>query len=138
MKNTQYGVGREIHFSYGHRILNHSGKCKRLHGHNGKAMIEMAAPELDKLGMVVDFYKIRETIGKWIDETLDHRMILWEKDPMAEILKKAGEPIIVVGENPTAEFLAKWIYDKAVEMQLPVERVSLWESDNSFAVYGKA
>lgn len=134
---TSYGVGREIHFSYGHRILNHTGKCKRLHGHNGRACIEMAADKLDSMGMVVDFYKIRETIGKWIDETLDHRMILWKEDPMAEILKKAGEPIVVVPENPTAEFLAKWIYDQAVQMKLPVARVTLWESDNSFATYGE-
>ena len=138
MRNNPYGVGREIHFSYGHRILNHSGKCKRLHGHNGRATIEMSASKLDKMGMVVDFYKIRETIGKWIDETLDHRMILWQKDPLAAVLKKAGEPILIVPQNPTAEFLAKWIYDQAVKMKLPVVRVTLWETDNSFAIYQDA
>lgn len=136
MKNN-YGVGREIHFSYGHRILNHEGKCKRLHGHNGRAVIEMSASRLDALGMVIDFYKIRESIGKWIDETLDHRMILWGEDPLAQTLQKAGEPVLLVPENPTAEFLAKWIYDQAVKMKLPVTRVTLWETDNSFAVYGE-
>ncbi len=130
-----YAVGREIHFSYGHRILGHKGKCARLHGHNGRACVEVSSGKLDSLGMVVDFYQIRETIGKWIDETLDHRMILCEKDPLVEVLQKAGEPLVVMKENPTAEAMAKWIFEEARKKSLPVSRVTLWETDSSFASY---
>lgn len=135
MTAPAYSVGREIHFSYGHRILNHKGKCARLHGHNGRAAVEVSSEKLDSLGMVVDFYKIKETIGKWIDETLDHRMILAENDPLVPVLQKAGEPLVLMKGNPTAEALAKWIFEAAREKGLPVSRVTLWETDNSFASY---
>ncbi|MEM4248235.1 MAG: 6-carboxytetrahydropterin synthase, partial [Candidatus Nanoarchaeia archaeon] len=38
-KKVNYQVSREIEFSYGHRLLNYEGKCKHLHGHNGKALV---------------------------------------------------------------------------------------------------
>ena len=54
-----YRVTREISFCYGHRLLEYSGKCRHLHGHNGRAIITLAAPALDPLGMVLDFDGIR-------------------------------------------------------------------------------
>ena len=32
---NRYQVTKTIEFSYGHRLLNHNGKCRYLHGHNG-------------------------------------------------------------------------------------------------------
>ena len=47
-----FQVTREIRFCYGHRLLNYDGKCRHLHGHNGRAVITLQAEELDTLGMV--------------------------------------------------------------------------------------
>ena len=58
-----YRVGREVHFSYGHRLLEHDGKCANLHGHNGRVIVEVSSQMLNHQGMVMDFYKIRESIG---------------------------------------------------------------------------
>jgi len=131
-----YIVGREIHFSYGHRLINYKGKCARLHGHNGKAVIELVSPELNSQGMVMDFYEIRESIGKWVADKLDHRMILSSKDPLIGVLREQGEDIVEMEGNPTAEAIARWIFDEARRMKLPVKRVTLWETENSFAAYG--
>ena len=95
----------------------------------------MATPKLNPQGMVVDFYDIKRTIGEWIDQNLDHKMILWTKDPLAKLLKKAGEPVVFVKENPTAEMLARWIFREARRMKLPVSKVTLWENQDSCAVY---
>jgi 6-pyruvoyltetrahydropterin/6-carboxytetrahydropterin synthase len=130
-----FRVTRAIHFSYGHRLLNHPGKCARLHGHNGRVLIEVSSQLLNNEGMVMDFYEIKESIGVWIDETLDHRTILYEKDPLVAVLQKAGEKIVVMKENPTAEALAKWIFNEARHRRIPVSRVTLWETENSYAVY---
>jgi 6-pyruvoyltetrahydropterin/6-carboxytetrahydropterin synthase len=97
--------------------------------------IEMAAPKLNRQGMVVDFFDIKRTIGEWIDRNLDHKMILWTKDPLAKLLRKAGEPVVLVGENPTAEMLARWIFRQARVMKLPVSKVTLWENQDSCASY---
>lgn len=130
-----YQVVREIHFSYGHRLVGHQGKCRHVHGHNGRVQIEVASEKLDALGMVVDFSEISRTIGKWIDDNLDHVLILWEKDPLVPVLKEKGEKILVVSENPTAEYLARRIFDESRRMKLPVARVVVWETNDSCAAY---
>ena len=130
-----YSVIKEIHFSYGHRLVGHAGKCRHVHGHNGRVQIEVAAEKLDKLGMVIDFSEISRTVGKWIDENFDHVLILWEKDPLVSLLKKQGEKMLVVPENPTAEFLARRIFEEAQKMKLPIAKVTLWETQDSCGTY---
>ena len=130
-----YSIKKVIHFSYGHRLLNYQGKCAHLHGHNGKVEIEVSAQALDSQGMVVDFYEIRKKLGDWIDQNLDHRMILSEKDPYAAILKQAGDPVVTIPENPTAEALAKRIFEAARKHGLAVTKVTLWETDHCAAGY---
>jgi 6-pyruvoyltetrahydropterin/6-carboxytetrahydropterin synthase len=130
-----FRVSKEIWFCYGHRLLNYNGKCANLHGHNGKAVITLEARHLDDLGMVVDFTQVKTLIGQWIDAQLDHKMILHKDDPIIPELMRLGEPFVVIGENPTAENLAKMIYEHAVSQELPVVEVTLWETENSFATY---
>jgi len=130
-----YRVTREIHFCYGHRLLNYNGKCRNLHGHNGRAVISLEADALDELGMVVDFTRIKKIVQSWIDETLDHKMILHRDDPVLPELLKRNEPVVVVDTNPTAETIARMIFDYANGQGLPVVEVTLWETENSYATY---
>ena len=130
-----YQVAKMIYFNYGHRLLGGHDKCSHLHGHSARVEIEMARPKLNPKGMVVDFFDIKRTIGEWIERHLDHKMILWTKDPLAKLLKKAGEPVVLVDENPTAEMLARRIFQEAHRMKLPVSKVTLWENQDSCAVY---
>jgi 6-pyruvoyltetrahydropterin/6-carboxytetrahydropterin synthase len=130
-----YRVTREIHFCYGHRLLNYAGKCRHLHGHNGRAVITLAAPELDPLGMVMDFSHIKRVVSGWIDETLDHKMLLHQDDPVLPFLREQGEPVYVLPVNPTAENIARLIYDYAAAQGFPVVEVQLWETENCFATY---
>lgn len=130
-----FRVTRQIDFCYGHRLLNYDGKCKYLHGHNGRAEIAIEAEQLDGRGMVIDFSDIKRVVSKWIDDELDHRMLLHRDDPAVEYLKKLGEPLKLIDVNPTAENIAKLIYDFAAGQKLPVVEVNLWETPNSFASY---
>ena len=102
-----YRVSREIDFCYGHRLLNYDGKCKYLHGHNGRAVITIESEKLDARGMVLDFSDIKRVVAQWIDDNLDHRMLLHRDDPAVETLKKMGEPMYLLDVNPTAENIAK-------------------------------
>jgi 6-pyruvoyltetrahydropterin/6-carboxytetrahydropterin synthase len=130
-----YRVTRQIDFCYGHRLLNYAGKCRYLHGHNGRAVIAIEAPELDERGMVLDFSDIKRVVSTWIDENLDHRMILHRDDPYVPLLRDAGEPLYLVDRNPTAENIARLIYDVTAEHGFPVVEVRLWETPNCFATY---
>lgn len=132
-----YQVTREIRFCYGHRLLNYDGKCRHLHGHNGRALITLETEQLDALGMVVDFSTIKRVVSGWIDANLDHRMILHKDDPVLPHLQQQGEPFFLLDVNPTAENIAKLIFDYVAAQNFPVVEVKLWETEDSFAVYRK-
>lgn len=130
-----HSVTREIHFCYGHRLLNYPGKCRHLHGHNGTAVITLESPTLDRLGMVVDFTRLKAEVGGWIDAHLDHRMLLHKDDPALAYLLGQGEPIFVMDRNPTAENIALLIFEKARETGFPVVEVKLRETESCYASY---
>lgn len=130
-----YRVSQEIEFCYGHRLLNYNGKCRHLHGHNGKVVIVLAGQELDDRGMLIDFTDIKQKVRCWIEENLDHRMILCERDPVLAVLVEAGEPLFIIPENPTAENIARLIFEQAQTQGLPVVEVLLWETSKSCASY---
>ncbi len=130
-----FKVTREIHFCYGHRLMNYSGKCRHPHGHNGRVEVEVTSKKLDKRGMVVDFGDIKTRLQSWIDDHLDHQMILRKDDPLVPVLKKMGEPIYLMQDNPTAENIAREIFRAAKARGLSVTRVTLWETDKSWASY---
>ena len=133
-----YKVTREIHFCYGHRLLEYDGKCRYLHGHNGKVEIELAADRLNPLGMVLDFTEIKTVIQTWIDKELDHRMILRKDDPVLPTMQEMGEPYYLLDVNPTAEAIAKLIFEYAQSQGFPIVEVRLWETPYSFASYNQS
>lgn len=132
-----FRVAKEIEFCYGHRLLDYDGKCRYLHGHNGKAVIVLEAEGLDHRGMLMDFSDIKRVVASWIDATLDHRMILNERDPVIEYLRQQQEPILTIPENPTAENIARLIFQFARDQKFPVVEVSLWETSQSYASYSE-
>jgi 6-pyruvoyltetrahydropterin/6-carboxytetrahydropterin synthase len=138
-KNNQgipvFRVSREIDFCYGHRLLDYQGKCRHLHGHNGRILITIESAGLDERGMVLDFGEIKGMLSRWIDDNLDHRMILHRDDPAVRILEQLGEPMYLLDVNPTAENIAKLIYEVGVGKGLPVVQVRLWETPKCFATY---
>src|SRR4051794_1202235 len=133
-----YRVSREIAFCYGHRLLNYDGKCRHLHGHNGKAVVVLQAHDLDARGMLVDFGEIKRHVQRWIDDHLDHTMLLRRDDPLLPLLQERGERVFVMDENPTAENIARLIFEQAHGAGLPVLEVTLWETENCFATYSAA
>ncbi|MEC7567143.1 MAG: 6-carboxytetrahydropterin synthase [Planctomycetota bacterium] len=128
-------VTREIDFCYGHRLLNYDGKCRYLHGHNGRAVIKIEAEHLDDRGMVVDFKDVKTVVAGWIDENLDHRMLLNRTDPVVAMLEEMQEPLYLIDENPTAENIAKIIFDFTKSHGFPIVEAQLWETPHCFATY---
>jgi 6-pyruvoyltetrahydropterin/6-carboxytetrahydropterin synthase len=130
-----YSVTKEIHFCYGHRLLNHAGKCRHLHGHNARAVIRLESETLDKLGMVVDFADIGDYVKAWLNAEIDHNMLLCREDPVLHLLKEAGERVYETDENPTAEHIARLIFEHVQEGGYPVVEVAIYETESAFASY---
>jgi 6-pyruvoyltetrahydropterin/6-carboxytetrahydropterin synthase len=59
--------------------------------------------------MVVDFGIIKSTLCQWLDDNYDHSMLIWEKDPLANEIKKLDSKVQIVPYNPTAENIAQYL-----------------------------
>ena len=130
-----YRVTVQIHFCYGHRLMEYDGACAHPHGHNGLAEITLESESLDHRGMVMDFGDVKREIKAWIDDRIDHQMLVREDDPMLAWLEEHGEPHLVLDDNPTAETIARLIFEHAVTQGYPVVEVRLWETPTSYATY---
>lgn len=128
---------RRLHFCAGHRVYGHEGKCKYLHGHNYVVYIEASAPGLDKIGRVIDFSVLKEKIGTWIDENLDHKFILWsaDKEAISAVRKINGQDAIyVMDQNPTAENIGRLLLEIGNDLlkvaNVTIDSVVVEETEN--------
>jgi 6-pyruvoyltetrahydropterin/6-carboxytetrahydropterin synthase len=132
-----FQVTTELAFCYGHRLLGYAGKCARLHGHNARAFVTLRAEKLDEQGMVADFDSLQRRVRSFVDEQLDHQMLLHEDDPLVATLRSAGESFRTLRFTPTAENLARLIFEHAEVAGLPVVEVRLEEQPGSVATFRK-
>jgi 6-pyruvoyltetrahydropterin/6-carboxytetrahydropterin synthase len=122
-------VERYHDISCGHRVFGHEGKCQHLHGHNyrirfvceaineDEVAASFVAPKtypqrdggLDALGRVIDFGVIKSRLCAWVEDTWDHRMLLWSRDPLLGQLKEFDRMVVSVPFNPTAENIARYL-----------------------------
>lgn len=139
-------IVKKLEFDYGHRVLGHEGKCKNLHGHRGVIEVTVHAPHLDLLGRVIDFGVIKKLFGGYLDERIDHKLILNKDDPQAEhlMLSEPEGSIVIMQGNPTAENLAEYLYfiaasllewDNHTPTGLKVIAVKFYETPNSWAMF---
>jgi 6-pyruvoyltetrahydropterin/6-carboxytetrahydropterin synthase len=138
---VKYSVTKRFTFEYAHRLHNHPGKCKYLHGHSGVALVEMGSDTLNEQGMVADFGIIKKTIGMWINTRLDHTTFLHKEDPLVDLFMKAEEGFAVTEEPPTAEFLATMLWKVITTLMLEydefddvfLKKVTVYETENNYA-----
>lgn len=128
-------ISKSFSFCYGHRLLGDRSKCRHLHGHSAKAVLYLQCETLDERGMVMHFHELKDPFGKWIDEEIDHVMLLDERDPLVAELHKHGERYKTLPFPPTAENIARLFFEMATEFALPVAKVEVWESETSCASY---
>ncbi|MFE5027904.1 6-pyruvoyl tetrahydropterin synthase family protein [Streptomyces sp. NPDC056656] len=89
-------------FETAHRLPHLPGKCVSLHGHSWWAEITVAAPELTG-GLVVEFGPFKHAVRTWIDEHLDHGVMLGADDPLLPILRSHGCKTYAMPGWPTVE-----------------------------------
>lgn len=128
-------IVKQIHMCYGHRLMDYNGKCAHPHGHNGLVEVEISSAGLNEQGMVFDFTELKNRLKEFIDREIDHQMLLREDDPLVPALEKIGERAVIMKENPTAENIARLIYQEARALNLPVVAIRLWETPSSMAEY---
>lgn len=112
-----YELMVENTFSAAHQLIGSKGPCEELHGHSWKVQVFLSGDKLDKVGMLIDFKKIKSSLAKTL-EKYDHKFL-------NKVLKF----------NPTAENIAKNIYQELKKPYVLIAKVTVWESATAKASY---
>jgi 6-pyruvoyltetrahydropterin/6-carboxytetrahydropterin synthase len=121
-----YEVSVDETFAAAHNLRGYKGKCENLHGHNYKVRVTLAGKEVDSVGLLYDFVHLKQVI-QGVIRSLDHKYL------------NELSPFDVV--NPSAENIAKYIYDQTAKQlhQAPngagVSSITVWETDVTAATY---
>ena len=119
-----YELKIETKFAAAHQLRNYGGRCERLHGHNWRVEVFIAAENLNEIGLAMDFKELKDAANEQL-AVLEHAF-LNEVFPFTEI-------------NPSSENIAKWLYEslskKINSDSVQVSMITVWESDNACASY---
>jgi 6-pyruvoyltetrahydropterin/6-carboxytetrahydropterin synthase len=127
-----------------HRLMNHPGKCKNLHGHTYRweVTVRFGVGNIGGDGMVVDFGDVKRVIGKILDDHFDHALVLHQDDPLGDAMRNEDETlcVLLMDVHPTAENFAKYVFHYGnirlradVSDRLSIVSVRCWETPTSFA-----
>lgn len=112
-------------FSAAHALRGYNGDCSCLHGHNWTVQVFIQSPELDEIGIAMDFKVLKKELNEILAE-FDHKY-LNDLPAFADI-------------NPTSENIARTIFKRLAgvvnnEGPAKVVRVRVCESPTSGASY---
>jgi 6-pyruvoyltetrahydropterin/6-carboxytetrahydropterin synthase len=136
-------IGKTFTFEAAHRLQNHDGTCKNLHGHSYRVDVSVEGPELQtegpQKGMLLDFGQL----NIWWDRAgapLDHVTILEDSDPLVAAMQALdGVKLVTFLWPPTAENLAKYLQDDLQGWLMHhtsgsmIASVRVWETAKSWA-----
>ncbi len=119
-----YRLGVSKSCAAAHQLRGYGGECEALHGHNWRVQLYVTASKVNEIGLVIDFKELKESLQK-IFQILDHSNL----NELPPFMK----------ENPSSENIAYYIF-KGIDAQLQgkdviVEKIRVWESENSYAEY---
>lgn len=130
---------RRFEFDSAHRIIGHNSKCRFLHGHRYALELTVVSQRLDNLGMVADFGELKSIVLPWLEENLDHNIILWSEDKeLGEMIEKQlQQKIYYLPFNPTVENIAlhlkQDIFPRLFKgKNFQVSKIRLFETVNCF------
>ena len=107
----------EFYFAAAHRLPRYEGPCFRLHGHNYKFFVTVEGDVDPATGMIADFGEIKDVVAAEVLARVDHRNL-------NDVL-----------ENPTAENIARWIWETLVPRMPALVEVRLFEIPDSCVTY---
>jgi len=130
-------ISKEYRWEMGHRILNHNGLCRNVHGHSYKMIVEVEG-EIGKNGMIIDFYELSKIV-KPVVEKLDHCFLCETMDnDMVNFLANHKMKYLVMDFESTVENVSKYLANlftaklsKKRHSNIKSVTVKLYETPNS-------
>jgi 6-pyruvoyltetrahydropterin/6-carboxytetrahydropterin synthase len=129
-------IAKEFHWEMGHRLPEHFGKCKNIHGHSYKMIVELEG-ELNEQGMIMDYYDLKKIVAPVLEE-LDHAFMVYEKDvEIIHFLESMKSKKVIVGFQSTVENICRHILNEIKNQKLPSTvgklKVRIFESVDDYA-----
>lgn len=128
-------VDKKYHFYAAHR--NHAGglKCGRIHGHTYEVKCYFKFDKINKGGITCLFSDIDKLVEPIIKDYC-HWFLLYEKDPLVDLLTLANEPYISLPFETSAENMGMWLFTRIKnETELPIFKLELAETKSSNIIY---
>ena len=129
-------------FDAAHRLFHHEGTCRNLHGHTYRAVVTIEGPACAPSFMVIDFGKLKTSVGAWIDRTWDHATLLNKRDPLVQVFLDSfpAMRLSILEKEPTAEYMCTVLFGVVEDMlkdypSTTVYSVRIFETPTSFAEY---
>jgi 6-pyruvoyltetrahydropterin/6-carboxytetrahydropterin synthase len=129
-------IAKEFKWEMGHRLPEHFGNCKNIHGHSYKMIVEFEG-ELNNNEMIIDFYDIDKIIKPVINR-LDHAFMVNKKDKdVVDFLEKINSKKVMVNFNSTVENICNFVLNEIKESDLPKNissiSVRIYETNEDYA-----
>jgi 6-pyruvoyltetrahydropterin/6-carboxytetrahydropterin synthase len=129
-------IAKEFRWEMGHRLPEHFGKCKNIHGHSYKMIVELSG-EVNAEGMVLDFYDLKKIVNP-IVEKLDHSFLVYSGDEkIIAFLEKMDSKKVVVGFQSTVENITRYFLGEISKNKFPSNisslKVKVFETENVYA-----
>ena len=110
-------VRRIFDFEAAHRLPNHPGKCRELHGHSYRLVVSVDRPVDPRSGLAIDFSDLKRIVREEVVTRLDHKYV---------------NDLI---DNPTAEVMSVWIWQRLQPVLPGLVEIELHETRNCSVVY---
>lgn len=110
-------VRRSFDFEAAHHLPNHPGKCRKPHGHSYRLVVSVDRPVDPGSGMVIDFTDLKRVVKEQVLVEVDHANL-------NDLL-----------DNPTAEQIAVWIWNRLKPRLDGLAEVQLHETRRCSVVY---
>jgi len=110
-------VRRSFDFEAAHILPRHPGKCRNLHGHSYRLIVSLDRAVDRDCGMAIDFSELKRIVSAEVIERLDHASL---NDLM---------------ENPTAEHIVEWIWNRLARSLPGLAELELFETRSCSVVY---
>jgi len=113
-------ISQAFTFEAAHRLPNvpQTHRCHRMHGHSYRIEIVLDGPVDPHTGFVVDFFDIEDVFGPLL-KRLDHYCL----NEISGL------------ENPTAENIAIWIWERTKPRLAQLSSVRVYETADCWAQY---
>lgn len=129
-------IAKEFSWEMGHRLPEHFGKCKNVHGHSYKMIIELDGA-LNENSMVMDYYDLKKIVNPVV-ENLDHAFMVYREDSeMISFLEKLNSKKVVVDFQSTVENICIYILSELRKFKFPSNiksiKVRIHETPDDYA-----